>query len=167
MTGLSNHALSTAPRSPLLTLFDARPIGIEGRSGLRVKTRSAGETLLVKALRVTLTVPGQYYESGRLGQGLENSRSHSNKKQRWVRSLKLQMPSGRCWSLAAGLSWPTSSPSATTASLHHLQVKKGVLVPSLSILMARYLQTTWTEVRRCRVLRVDGKVIVVVGSRWR
>jgi hypothetical protein len=95
-----NHALSTAPRSPLLTLFDARPIGIEGRSGLRVKTRSAGETLLVKALRVTLTVPGQYYESGRLGQGLENSRSHSNKKQRWVRSLKLQMPSGRCWSPA-------------------------------------------------------------------
>jgi hypothetical protein len=43
-------------------LFEARPIGIVGWSGLRVMTRSAGETLLVKALSVTLTVSGQHLE---------------------------------------------------------------------------------------------------------
>ena len=63
MTGLSNHALSAAPRSPLLTLFEALPMGIIGRSGLRVIIRSAGETLLVKALRVILTVLSQYFGS--------------------------------------------------------------------------------------------------------
>jgi len=73
-----------------------------------------------------------------------------------------QMLESGCWALLAHL----------VAICHDslvapLASKKGVLVPSLSILMARYLQTTWTEVRRCRVLRVDGKVIVVVGSRWR
>lgn len=35
-------------------------MGIVGLSGLRVMTRSAGETLLVKALSVILTVSGQY-----------------------------------------------------------------------------------------------------------
>jgi hypothetical protein len=63
MTGLSNHALSTAPRSPLLMLFEARPTGIVGRSGLRVIIRSAGETLLVTAFSVILTVSGQYLGS--------------------------------------------------------------------------------------------------------
>lgn len=75
MTGLSNHALSAAPRSPLLTLFEALPMGIVGRSGLRVITRSGGETLLVKALRVILTVSSQYFGSSIAlrgsGQGLD------------------------------------------------------------------------------------------------
>jgi hypothetical protein len=38
-------------------------MGMVGRSGLRVMTRSVGETLLVKALRVILTVSGQYLGS--------------------------------------------------------------------------------------------------------
>jgi hypothetical protein len=38
-------------------------MGIIGRSGLRVIIRSAGETLLVKALRVILTVSSQYFGS--------------------------------------------------------------------------------------------------------
>jgi len=66
ITGLSNHALSTAPRSPLLMLFEARPMGIVGRSGLRVITRSAGEILLVRALSVIFTVSGQHLEGSNM-----------------------------------------------------------------------------------------------------
>ncbi len=65
MTGLSNQALSTALRSPLLTLFEARPMGMVGRFGFRMITRSAGETLLVNALSVILTVSGQYLEGSK------------------------------------------------------------------------------------------------------
>jgi hypothetical protein len=41
-------------------LFEARPIGIERRSGLRVIIRSAGEILPFKAVRVTVTIDCQH-----------------------------------------------------------------------------------------------------------
>lgn len=56
MTGLSNHALSAAPRSPLLALFEARPMDIVERSGLRTKTRWAGSTSPFRDVRVILTM---------------------------------------------------------------------------------------------------------------
>jgi hypothetical protein len=41
-------------------LFEARPIGMERRSGLRVNIRSAGEILAFKAVRVTVTTDCQH-----------------------------------------------------------------------------------------------------------
>jgi hypothetical protein len=58
MTGLSNQALSAAPRSPLLGLLDARPTGIAECSGLKVKVRWAGVTSPFKEVRVILTAFG-------------------------------------------------------------------------------------------------------------
>jgi hypothetical protein len=71
MTGLSNQALSVAPSRPLLTLFEARPIGIERRSGLRVNIRSAGEILPFKAVRVTVTIDCQYLKGSLESESLE------------------------------------------------------------------------------------------------
>lgn len=57
MTGLSNQALSTALKSPLLMLLEALPIGAVGEPGSRRRIRSAGTTLPCKAVKVILTVP--------------------------------------------------------------------------------------------------------------
>jgi hypothetical protein len=53
MTGLSNHALSGAPKSPLLMLFEDRPIGTVSWFGLRIMVRSAMDTSPLRALKVT------------------------------------------------------------------------------------------------------------------
>ncbi len=60
MTGLSNHALSAAPSSPLLTLLDALPTGILRRSTLSVRCRSVKEASPFKAVRVILAASSQY-----------------------------------------------------------------------------------------------------------
>ena len=75
MTGLSNQALSVAPRRPLLMLFEARPIGIERWSGLRVIIRSAGEILPFKAVRVTVTIDCQHLKGSLESENLEQNRT--------------------------------------------------------------------------------------------
>jgi hypothetical protein len=54
MTGLSNQALSSALRRPLLTLLEARPIGIVGRSGFNLRILFAGTIPGVRLVRVMI-----------------------------------------------------------------------------------------------------------------
>jgi hypothetical protein len=56
ITGLSNQALSSAPKIPLLKLFEALPIGTMRRSLLRIRIRSLGEMSPFKVVRVTFAV---------------------------------------------------------------------------------------------------------------
>jgi predicted outer membrane repeat protein len=53
MTGLSNHALSGAPKSPLLMLFEDRPMGTVSWFGLSMMVRSAMDTSPLRAFKVT------------------------------------------------------------------------------------------------------------------
>jgi hypothetical protein len=56
-------------------LFEARPIGIERRSGLRVNIRSAGEILPFKAVRVTVTIDCQHLKGSLESENLEQNRT--------------------------------------------------------------------------------------------
>jgi hypothetical protein len=56
-------------------LFEARPIGIERWSGLRVIIRSAGEILPFKAVRVTVTIDCQHLKGSLESENLEQNRT--------------------------------------------------------------------------------------------
>jgi len=56
-------------------LFEARPIRIERRSGLRVNIRSAGEILPFKAVRVTVTTDCQHLKGSLESENFEQNRT--------------------------------------------------------------------------------------------